>query len=117
SAHADTLAGNTGANWLLGGLGDDRLEGRGGNDVLDGGDGIDTAAYAAARAGYTVTHTHAGYVVAGGTTGDDSLVSVERLSFADRQVALDLDGHAGTVAKIMGAVFGAASVQNAQYVG
>jgi len=117
SGHADTLAGNTAANWLLGGLGNDRLEGRGGNDVLDGGNGLDTAAYGSARAGYSVTRTSAGHVVSGGATGDDSLVSVERLSFTDGQVALDLDGHAGTVAKVIGAVFGADSVQNAQYVG
>jgi len=117
SGHGDNLAGNTAANWLLGGLGNDRLEGRGGNDVLDGGNGLDTAAYASARAGYSVTRTAAGHVVSGGATGDDSLVSVERLSFTDGQVALDLDGHAGTVAKILGAVFGADSVQNAQYVG
>ena len=117
SGHADQLAGNTAGNWLLGGLGDDRLEGRGGNDILDGGAGLDTAAYATARAGYTVSHNSAGHVVSGGATGADSLVNVERLSFADRQVALDLDGNAGTIAKIMGAVFGASSVQNAQYVG
>jgi serralysin len=117
SGHDDTLAGNAAANWLLGGLGNDRLEGRGGNDLLDGGNGLDTAAYGSARAGYSVTPTTAGHAVSGGATGDDSLVSVERLSFTDRQVALDLDGHAGTVAKVIGAVFGADSVQNAQYVG
>ncbi|MDB5875110.1 MAG: hypothetical protein JWQ07_4552 [Ramlibacter sp.] len=117
SAYADTLAGNATANWLVGGAGNDRLEGRGGNDAIDGGDGRDTAVYAAARAGYSIAKTGGSFTVSGGATGDDSLVSVERLSFSDVQVALDLDGNAGTVAKLLGAVFGAAAVHNAQYAG
>jgi hypothetical protein len=52
-----------------------------------------------------------------GAGGTDSLVGVERLSFSDGQVALDLAGEAGTVAKVIGAVFGAAYVHNAQVVG
>ena len=117
SAYADSITGNDTANWLLGGAGNDRLEGRGGSDVLDGGTGIDTAVYAASRTGYTVTNNGANFTVSGGATGADSLVNVERLSFTDAQVALDLNGNAGTVAKLLGAVLGAGAVHNAHYVG
>ena len=40
--------------------------------------------------------------------GTDSLKNVERLKFSDVSLALDLDGHAGQAAKLLGAVFGAA---------
>jgi len=44
-------------------------------------------------------------------------VSVERLVFNDRDVAFDLSGNAGSVARILGAVFGPAAVGNRAYVG
>jgi hypothetical protein len=45
------------------------------------------------------------------------LQDVERLQFSDRSIALDLDGNAGKVARILGAVLGAQAVRNAEYVG
>ena len=42
---------------------------------------------------------------------------IERLQFTDGSLALDLDGNAGTVAKILGAVFGADEVSNKEYAG
>ena len=42
---------------------------------------------------------------------------MERFHFGDISVALDLDGNAGTVAKILGAVFGRDEVDNEAYVG
>ena len=52
-----------------------------------------------------------------GIGGFDSLAGVERLQFADQQLALDLDGAAGQAARLLGAVFGPASVPNPGYVG
>ncbi len=46
-----------------------------------------------------------------------SLTHVERLVFDNQHLAIDLDGNAGTVAKILGAVFGRDSVHNATYAG
>lgn len=83
-----------------------------GSSNLDGGAGIDTAVYSAARASHTVTKTAAGYTVSG-----FSLTNTERLQFMDVNLALDVDGNAGTAAKILGAVFGAVSVSNTAYVG
>jgi len=51
------------------------------------------------------------------TAEPDPLTNIERVKFADAHVALDLDGHAGEVAKLLGAVFGAATVANQDYAG
>jgi hypothetical protein len=83
---------------------------------IDGGLGVDTAVYSGQRAQYTLDPTATGMAVNGAGL-HDSLKNIERLQFSDTKVALDLDGHAGTVAKFIGAVFGASSVQNAAYVG
>ncbi len=47
----------------------------------------------------------------------DSLTNIERLEFTDTKVALDLNGNAGSAAKILGAVFGKASLSSREYVG
>ena len=117
SAYADRIAGNDAANTIAGGDGDDRLEGRGGDDTLDGGQGMDIAVIDAARAGYSIAKSGAGYVVAGGATGTDTLTGIERIAFTDAHVALDLDGHAGVAAKIIGAVLGGSYVHDAAYMG
>ena len=49
--------------------------------------------------------------------GRDNLVAVERLSFADRSLALDLGGHAGSVAQIIRAIFGPSFLANRDFVG
>ena len=52
-----------------------------------------------------------------GNGDKDTLVNVERLSFNDTRVALDLDGHAGSTAKLLGAFLGSAGVSNKSFVG
>ena len=47
----------------------------------------------------------------------DRLTNIERLKFSDVSLALDLDGNAGRVAKLLGAVFGKTAVTNKEYVG
>lgn len=124
----DTLDGGTGDDTLLAGIGNDtvvggsdndRLDGGGGNDQIDGGGGLDKAVYSLARASYSLT-------LAAGTTrvqansgseGVDTLVGIERLLFADRSLALDLNGSAGLTARLIGAVFGPGQVSNRDYVG
>jgi hypothetical protein len=44
-------------------------------------------------------------------------VSIERLKFSDTSLAIDLEGNAGTTAKILGSVFGKESLSNKNYVG
>jgi hypothetical protein len=48
---------------------------------------------------------------------NDIASEIERLNFANKKIALDLNGNAGTTAKILGAVFGKESLSNKNYVG
>lgn len=116
----DWLDGGSGNDTLQGGEGNDRLIGGPGDDILDGGPGIDTAVLAGARGDYVVTVTGVGKLVVQaqlGFEGQDQLSQVERLQFADRLVAYDLDGHAGLTARLIGATFGTAAVREPVYVG
>lgn len=88
----DTLNGSSGNDTVLGGAGDDLLIGGAGDDLVDGGSGINTASYADATAGVTVTLATS---VAQNTVGAgvDRLVNIQNLtgsSFADT-----LTGNAG----------------------
>jgi hypothetical protein len=79
-----------------------------------GGGGIDTAVYVRPRADYRVD-TGAGSLAVQALAGDegrDVLYGIERLAFADRGLAFDLDGHAGTTARLLGLLFGPAAVHN-----
>lgn len=116
---ADSWIGGAAANRAWGNAGSDTLQGNGGNDRLDGGEGIDAAVFAGARASYEILIGSAATSVtaASGQDGVDTLLDIERVHFADKKVALDLDGAAGITAKILGAAFGSASVSNAVYVG
>lgn len=126
TALADTLTGNAADNRLAGGAGNDTLRGGAGNDTLlgqagndwlDGGTGDDTAEYEGPRAQYVVSRAGDGFSVKDKNGGVDTLVGVERLVFSDARMALDLGDSAGTAAKLVGAVLGAAAVRNGPYVG
>ena len=72
------------------------------------------------RSAYTVTVSGSTVAVTdliAGRDGTDTLSSVERLRFADKSLALDITGNAGTVGLILGAVFGKGAVANQDYVG
>jgi hypothetical protein len=119
---SDKVHGGAGNDVIQAGGGNDTLMGGSGDDVLGGGNGIDTAVFSGPRSRYALATTSNGFTVTDQTTGSagegrDSLNGVERLQFADKRIALDLDGHAGQVAKIIGAVFGAKAVANREYVG
>lgn len=109
-AAADTLSGTGGA---------DRLRGAGGNDAIDGGAGIDTAWFDGPVSRYSVRLVDGSWSVTdnAGAEGRDALRSVERVRFADQGLALDLDGHAGSAARILGLTFGATAVANRPLVG
>ena len=119
TAGNDTLVGTASNDTLYGLAGNDKATGGYGNDTIDGGLGLDTAMYTQASFNYTVTRTSNGFTVQdkGPYEGTDTLLDIERLHFTDVNVALDLSGNAGNVAKILGAVFDADSVSNRQYAG
>lgn len=104
-----TRYGGAGNDVLAGNAGRDRLFGLGGDDRLDGGAGLDTAVYGGARADYAVTRNATGATVADrrGADGTDTLVSIERLLFADAAMALDVgaDGIAGKAYRLYQAAF------------
>ena len=108
---SETIYGNYQANVLTG---------LNGNDVLDGGLGIDTANYTSEKSNYWlnfISPTNRSIKDVSGSQGVDTLVSIERLKFSDTSLAIDLEGSAGIAAKILGAVFGKASLTNKSYVG
>jgi Ca2+-binding RTX toxin-like protein len=105
----DTLPGSPGDDKLDGGDGNDIMHGGPGNDLLIGGTGKDTATYDGKAADYKVTHDNAGWHVAdlraGNTDGTDTLLDVERVTFADNTLALDTDGVAGQAYRFYRAAF------------
>jgi Ca2+-binding RTX toxin-like protein len=110
---ADLLSGDAGADMLSGGAGNDTLSPGSDADAVYGGTGIDVVTYAASQAGFSWSLTQ----VSGSGWGADTLSGIERLQFSDANVALDLTGNAGMVARVLGASFGADSVTNPAMVG
>ena len=114
--HADYILGDAGDNTLDGDSGDDVLRGAAGNDQIIGGAGIDSAEYTS-TAGLISLLATGNWTVITESEGTDTLEGIERLEFSNKSIALDLDGNAGLVAKILGAVFGADQVTNKEYAG
>lgn len=106
----DALWGESGDDLLAGEDGNDSLAGAEGNDTLQGGTGVDTATFSATRAQATLTRGANGLTVASTPDGTDSLEGIERIVFADRKLAFDLDGNAGAAALFIGAVVGRQAV-------
>lgn len=113
------IAGGVTIENAIGGQSNDMLTGNAAGNFLDGGPGIDSVRIGSARNERIINKTADGYAVAAiAQPADvDQLVNIERLKFNDIAVALDLDGHAGQVVKLIGAVFGAPAVMNQGYVG
>ena len=97
-----------------------------GETRIDGGLGTDTCIYDVSLASSQVVRNSDGsfkVVLQNKATtpslnvSTDTLTNVERLQFTNTSVAIDLNGNAGTTAKILGAVFGKDSVSNKSYVG
>lgn len=119
SAGADNLQGSSLRDTLDSGDGHDSLRGGTGDDILRGGNGIDLGLFAGPVGNYYLENMGDGWVVRDliGDQGRDVAYEVERLRFDDGLLAIDVDGHAGTTARFLGAVFGPASVSFEDYVG
>ncbi|MBL8360417.1 MAG: Ig-like domain-containing protein [Rubrivivax sp.] len=86
--------------------------------IFVGGPGIDTVQLDSARGSNAVAQLRDRHTIVNAAAGTRyELLNIERVQFPDAKLALDLAGHAGWVAMILGAVFGPASVGNAAYVG
>ena len=121
SSFNDNLTGTPRRDTLDSGPGNDLLRAGAGDDILQGGPGIDTGRYAGEVGDYFLEHMEGGgWVVrdlGAQTEGRDLAYDVERLLFDDGPWALDVEGHAGTTVKFLGAVFGPESVAEESYVG
>jgi hypothetical protein len=107
-AGADVLTGTDGADRLSGQGGNDRIAGGAGDDAIDGGAGVDTAVYAGRHDAYAISAAGTGAWTVqdkSGAEGTDQLTGIERLHFADVDVALDVDGTAGQAYRIFQAAF------------
>ena len=95
---------------LNGGALNDFFYGNEGFDRIDGGAGIDTAKYDGSFTHFNITTTGGSLVVIDtkGASGTDTLTNIERLSFSDKSIALDLEGTAGQAYRIYEAVLGRA---------
>lgn len=116
---AQTRFGTPRADTLSGSASNDVLFGRRGDDTLNGGGGVDIAVYQGPRGAYAISQTGAPGArraevsdLAAGVDGNDTLTGIERLTFVDISVALDLDGAAGMTAKLLGALFGPQFLQD-----
>jgi serralysin len=103
----DTIFGFGGDDVLRGSSGNDVLNGGSGDDSVEGGSGLDTAVYANTRSGYSAARTGSTIEVSNSNAneGVDTLAGVERVAFADTNLAFDLgpgESAANTV-KIIGA--------------
>jgi len=99
------LDGLDGNDTLIGAGGNDRLIGAKGDDIIDGGPGLDTAVFSGQRSAYTIG---AEGMSVTGPDGSDTPISIERLQFADKSLAFDLDRGeaAGNSVRLIGAAFG-----------
>lgn len=90
------------------------------DDIYDGGIGLDSVLYSKNLNNYSVKKSISGQITVNDKLileGNDILRNIERLQFLDKSIAFDLNGNAGTTAKILGAVFGKESLSNKNYVG
>ena len=115
----ENAVGTPQADFMLGNAANNTFTGGSGSDTLNGAAGIDTAVFSGSFSRYALTRIQYGMIVedTAGSDGVDTLFDIERLRFSDKAVALDLQGHAGQVAKIIGAVFGKAALANTALVG
>jgi len=116
-----TITGTVSSDQISGNELNNLLTGLAGNDTIFGGAGLDTVVFSGLRSQYSLSAQGAdGFRVTDSVAarnGTDTVSGVERLRFSDTSLALDLDGNAGKVAKILGAIFGPSSVSNKTYVG
>lgn len=90
SVGTDNLVGTVGNDFIAGGAGADRLSGGAGDDFLDGGSGMDSAVYSGLFRSYAPSTANGVTSLHGGAAeGNDTLVSVESVTFKDGVLQFD----------------------------
>ena len=115
----DRILGTSADDTLTGNLDGDILQGSAGNDILDGRAGLDFGLFNGPRENYEILSIDGKLTITDtvGSDGTDTLINLERLIFDDQAIAFDLDGNAGTIAKLLGLVLGKDSWHNEEYIG
>lgn len=111
----DQIDGNSSANHIQGMAGNDHINGHGGNDRLDGGSGRDLVKIDLGSGSVVVSRSGEDWI-ASSVGSSATLVNIERVEFQDVGLALDLDGEAGTVVRLISAVFGKEFIGNGDFV-
>ena len=92
----DYIDGGDGNDTIYGQEGNDTIHGGPGHDFINGGAGVDTAIFSGLRHHYGIEGDMASRIVASPEDGQDTLVDVERLQFADGTLTFD-DAHSAGV--------------------
>mgnify|MGYP000330201144 CR=1 FL=1 len=116
SGSDDTLNGKD-FDLVFGGEGNDIIYANS-NSKANGGSGVDTLVFSSNKSEYSLylndtsnessAYSSSSYII---------FNNFERLKFQDMNIALDLDGNAGDVVKIIGAMFGSVAANNKYIVG
>ena len=110
---------NFGGENLLGSITRDSFYPRNGKNIFDGNAGIDSMHISDSINNYSIRNNLSEWSFNSRlkTSDSTSIKNIERVYFSDVSIAIDLNGNAGTTAKILGAVFGKESLTNKSYVG
>lgn len=119
STHGPSLH-STPTHAITGSAGPDRLHSSSANENFDGLGGVDTLVLQGPRSDYHLTPQNTGWLLQdqrNARDGSDTLRNIERLQFSSDALALDLEGSAGSTARMLGALLGAQSLGNKELVG
>ena len=103
----DRIMGYGGNDIIDGGDGNDHIVAQGGSDTIDGGDGLDTVSYLLGKENYTLVNVgeYESSIVETSYSTTDIIYHVERLSFSDVNVALDITEKPGEAYRLYKAAF------------
>ena len=116
SAYTNEIFGDYQSNQIVASFNDEP-------DLIDGGSGIDTVIFPSNSTDFSLTKSTIdtsidsdGRSLTTWIFNSDTLINVERVEFNDKKIALDIEGHAGAIAKLLGAFLGANGIANTDYV-
>ena len=115
----ENVIGTEYADKLFGNDEDNIITLNGGGDYINGGGGIDTIIVDFSWSEYRLISIEDRYpqMLRLPSFGGISVRNVERISFLDADVAVDMNGNAGITAKILGAFLGASGIERTDLVG
>jgi hypothetical protein len=114
----DIITSGSGSDIVFAGNGKDIFNGLIGSNIYSGGNGIDTVNIDAVLSQDSALEKMGNDRFRLSVNSDIAeLISIERVVFNDRSIAIDIDGNAGITAKVLGAFLGEAGVSQPDLVG